>query len=360
MPVIDFKTIQEPSIALNAEQNDLKLMLWAGDVCRSLSQEAGDVCRVINDKPATDIERLPDYDVYLCNGYLPGLHENALYLSKRNSQAARLSYICIIDVNNQEQMDQFIRIFQSKFAVIDSDYYGNTPTLPFKYYSQLLAPGGKAYHTEGINSLRMPKEEFLNALELFAPVLTAELNEKRYWTDEIIEQGKYNDLSPSHTWASPDLKHSYYDGIRERQTKFLNCQKNRNPMFHQARGFTADNISEYWDQLPIPILTMPLINIPDEMKLIGDSYKATLATYLTRRIQATGLCDADAVAYIEEGVTNTDKHLRHCQQIILCSQYCDKINAEVNDLIPSIGYFTDVRKAWLAPIREYGVTISKA
>jgi hypothetical protein len=32
----------------------------------------------------------------------------------------------------------------------------------------------------------MPTEELYNTLELFAPVLNPELNEKRYWTDEMV------------------------------------------------------------------------------------------------------------------------------------------------------------------------------
>lgn len=345
MPVINFKTILEPAITFNPERNDFKLILWAGDVSR-----------VINDRAVTDVERLSDYDVYLCYGYLPGLSENSSYLIERDTK--QLSYICVIDINDEHQMNQFIRIFGGKFALIDSDYHGNTPTMPFKYYSQLLTPGATAYHTEGINCLRMPTEELYNALELFAPVLTPELNEKRHWTDEIVEQAKYNDLSPAHTWASPDLKHPYYDGIRERQTKFLNCQKNRNPIFHQARGFDAERFTEYWDQLPTPILTTPLLHISDEMSAVCEGYKATFATYLTRKIQAMGLCDSDATAYIEEGITKTDTHVRHCQKIILWANYKAKVVADAPDLLPSLTYFVDIRKPG-SPIREYGVIISK-
>jgi hypothetical protein len=130
-------------------------------------------------------------------------------------------------------------------------------------------------------------------------------------------------------------------------------------MFYYARTSETGKLAEYWDQLPLSIITTPLMNVPELMTLIGEGYKATLATYLTQRIQAMSLCDADAAAYIEEGITNSDSHLRRCQQILLWSQYCNKIKTEVNDLIPSIGYFTDARRDYTAPIREYGVTISK-
>jgi len=357
MPVVDFKTIEEPSIFLNPERNDLKLILWAGDVSRSLSLSGSQD----TDKMTTDVERLPDYDVYLCNGYLPGLHENAVYLDKKESQTGRLSYICVIDVNDEQQMGQFIRIFGSKFAVIDSDYYGNTPTLPFKYYSQLLAPGGKAYHTEGINSLRMPKEEFLNALELFAPVITPELNDRRYWTNEIMEQAMYNNMPPSHVWSSPDLKHPYYDGIRERQTKFLNDQKTRNPQFHYARCnggvLEAINLTEYWDKLPLEIILSPISSIPNELVVIN-GFKADFATYLIRRIQAEGLCGEDAVAYLDEIYSNTNAQIYRCQQILKWNAYCNKIS-KFPLLVPTIGYSIDMRGA-RAPTRDYGVTISKA
>lgn len=225
MPLLDFARHYE----LPVKRQNLRLILWAGDGVHG---------------GTSDVARLRGYDMYLCRGLTKeGLEHNLADLSPDQT-------ICIIDVFNPEEMAEFCRHFDGAFSLINSDYYGNTPTLPIKEYTRLLAKDGIARNIEGINSLRMPVEEMLDSLELVAPALPPELHEKRMWTSLILDLAKRDELSPGAVWTSPDLKHSYYDFVRLSQERFVQWQKRRNPAW-PARAETCE---EHWDNLPLKVL----------------------------------------------------------------------------------------------------------
>jgi len=230
-----------------AGRSDLRMVLWAGDCIHN---------------EITDIERLPNFDVYLCFGFSQTLGANIDYIYNRS----RPGIICIIDASAKEQMNRFIEVFRGKFSLIDSDYNGNTPTLPREYYDALLSDDGKAFNIKGINGCIMPTENFQNSLELFAPMLSPEDNWRRTWTREIIELAKGNDLSPGSVWTSPDLKDPYYKDIRLGQERLMEWNKNRNPVSGEVWNFSKDNLEEYWKLLPVHILTVEFerSNIYDE------------------------------------------------------------------------------------------------
>lgn len=218
-------------------EGNLRMILWAGDCVHN---------------EITDVERLPDFDVYLCYGFIQTLQANIDYIYKRSNPGI----ICIIDVTNKEQMGRFIELFRNRFDIIDSDYHGNTPSLPMEYYQELLSTYGRAFNIKGINGCIMPTEDYQNTLELFAPLLSPEDNYKRIWTSEFIELANGNQLTPNSAWVSPDLKHPYYDGIRDRQIRLMEWNKNRNPIASEGWKYSEKTIEDYWRQLPIHILTV--------------------------------------------------------------------------------------------------------
>jgi len=232
-----------------ASRSDLRMVLWAGDC--------------VHDE-ITDIERLPNFDVYLCMGFIQTLQANVDYIYNNRSKSG---VICIIDIWNKQEMDRFIELFRGRFAVIDSDYNGNTPTLPREYYDALLSDEGKAFNIRGINGCIMPTENFQNSLELFGPMLSPEDNWRRIWTKEVIDIAKANDLSPGSTWSSPDLKDIYYNKVRENQERLMEWNKNRNPASSQIFNYSKDNIEEYWKLLPLHILCVDFErkNLYDEL-----------------------------------------------------------------------------------------------
>jgi hypothetical protein len=221
-------------------RTDLRMVLWAGDC--------------VHDE-ITDIERLPNFDVYLCMGFINTLQANVDYMYNNRSKSG---VICIIDVFVKEQMDRFVELFRGRFSVIDTDYNGNTPTLPREYYDALLSENGKGFNVRGINGCGFPVEDVQNALELFAPILSPEDNYRRTWTRELIEIAKVNELSPSSAWTSPDFKDTYYDRIREGQEQLMKWNKNRNPFSNKSQDYSKDNIEEYWKLLPLNILTVDI------------------------------------------------------------------------------------------------------
>lgn len=220
-----------------ADRSDLKMVLWAGDCVHN---------------EITDIERLPNFDVYLCFGFSQTLPANIDYIYNRSKPGI----ICIIDVSNEGLMDNFVNIFRGKFSVIDSDYNGNTPTLQRKYYDALLSNEGKAFNIKGINGCNFPIEDFQNSMELFAPMLSYQDNYLRTWTQEIVDIARVDRLSPSAVWVSPGFKGNYYDGVKERQEQLIKWNKDRNPLAMQVHKYSKDNIEEYWKLLPLHILTV--------------------------------------------------------------------------------------------------------
>jgi hypothetical protein len=214
------------------------MVLWAGDCVHN---------------EITDIERLPGFDVYFCFGFIQTLQANVDYMYNNRD---RPGVICIIDVSNKSLMDNFVEIFRGCFSVIDSDYNGNTQTLPREYYDALLSNEGKAFNMRGINGCCFPVEDFQNCMELFAPMLSPEDNWRRQWTKEMIDIAKANNLSPGSAWASPDFKDAYYDRVRASQEQLMKWNKDRNPVSSQVFNYSKDNLEEYWKLLPLHILTV--------------------------------------------------------------------------------------------------------
>ena len=340
MPVLNFKN---PSAYLpEIQTSGLRLMLWAGDIVHD---------------GRSDIQRLPGYDVYLCYGFTDGLEENINYLNSLPNGGH--VYLCLIDVHREEQMDLFVDLFKGKFSIIDSDYNGNTPAIPLQAYSDLLVSGGTAYHLEGLNSLRMPTEEYLDLLELFAPVLNVESASRRLWTAELIQEAKDNRLSAAETWGSPDLKQPYYDGLRSRQERFMKEQRERSPLFLHTWNYDATNLEDYWTQLPLDILTAPVQNVPAELAYLNQYLPRLyefLLTLVRRECPGLDQGDEDYMIYIETVVPIATRVSR-CQHVLNKRTYCATIRVTPL-LVPSLKYVVDTRYTG-SPRREYGVTISK-
>ena len=247
----------------------LRMILWAGDCMHN---------------GVTDIERLPNFDVYVCIAYSSALQQNINYLNNRE----RPGIICIVDVNSDEQMQHFIKEFAGRVTTIDADYHGNTPTMKPEYYHALLAPGGEAYNVEGINSLIMFMGDYINALELFAPILPYELRNARRYTSTMIQLAKDNDLQVDFAWTSPDLKDPYYDAIREAQENYSTYRKTLNPNHISLWNFNKDNLEEYWSHLSPLILSFNYkraITHDPSLESVIEPYIDRFKKYLIERIE---------------------------------------------------------------------------
>ena len=208
MPVIFFNSNAYDDVKAQfrpSAHRGLRLMLWAGD-----GKHGG----------VTDIRRLPGYDVYVCAGWQESLDDN---INELNGEQT----LCALDIHNEKHLALFHYMYDGCFAQIDSDYFGNTPTLPITDYSSLLQPGGIAHNIEGINGLSMPEENLYGMLELFAPILPRETQQQRKWCESVMELSRRDDLDPSMVWTSPDLNHPYYAYVKERQVEFENRQRRR-------------------------------------------------------------------------------------------------------------------------------------
>lgn len=219
----DLKAQYTPS-----DKKNLRLMLWVGD-----GKHGG----------LTDVERLPGYDVYLCAGWQQNLQDNIGALTDTQT-------LCILDIHCEMQLLLFHYVYGGCFRSIDSDYHGNTPTLPLTNYSALLCDGGIGRNIEGLNSCIMPYENLYGMLELFAPILPDEQQLQRRWCAEIMDLSKRDDLHPSMVWSSPDLNHPYYAYVKERQKKFEEDQKRRNPAWPKY----PETLETHWSALEMKLL----------------------------------------------------------------------------------------------------------
>jgi len=240
------------------------LMLWAGDC-------------VHNGVP--DVIRLTNYEVFVCKGYdFDGsLGENIEALGADQ-------VLCILDVNNEQQMCDFRYVFRERFRKISSDYHGNTPSLPLMEYINLLEHDGIARHVFGIGGLILPYEDFYKVLETFAPVLTSKWKDQRQWSQQILELAKRDSLSPGMVWTDPDINHPYYANVKEAQLRFSVMQQKRNPLW-PGHGQTLE---EHWYSMPITSLCVPsylhITNGPELMEEL-EQYFAALSTHLSQRMQ---------------------------------------------------------------------------
>ena len=295
---------------------NLRLMLWAGD-----GENDG----------LSDVERLPNYDVYLCLGFEgPRFDKNIEGLTESQK-------ICILNVHQTEQMARFQETYAGSFMLIDADYKGNTPSLPLAVYASLLAPGGHAYNTEGINGLRMPEEDLLNTLEIFAPVLSPELKQRRQWSSLILELAKGSDITPGEAVASPDLKDPIHSYILENHRRFVKWQSERN----EAWPLCAYTLEEQWASLADRVLTWGILNESFVLQVIRP-HLLTFSNYLSKRIGAI---------MIEKGMDSSD-YLTECQklggdpvaQVRLKQRVLKWLLREVPaTLSTQIGYYTDTR-----------------
>lgn len=327
MPFILNFTQALPEIK-NTRRN-LRLILWAGD-----GEHNG----------ISDVKRLPHYDMYLCSAFSGShLHKNMMDLSESQT-------ICIIDVFDMKQMSKFYELFKGSFELIDADYYGNTPTLTLSSYATLLAPEGQAYHTEGLNGLRMPEENILNILEIFAPILPAELHRRRRWSCEIIKVAKFNMMTPEEAWASPDLKHNYYSKTLELHESFVKWQKKRN----KAWPSYANSLEKQWESLDDEVITCEFIkpydtpfydfqvSMEDICSAVAPHLQA-YSDYLSNRIESLlkdrqnelNQCHSEFLKLtdIYEGI--------HMRQKILKWLFCEI----PPNLSQKIGYYIDIRRA---------------
>ena len=297
-------------------QPNLRLMLWAGD-----GESDG----------VSDVERLPNYDIYLCLGFEgPRFDKNIDNLTESQQ-------ICIIDIHKTEQMARFQQSFAGSFALIDADYRGNTPALPLAVYAALLAPGGHAYNTEGINGLRMPEEDLLNTLEIFAPVLPPDLKERRQWSNIIIGMAKGNEITPGEAWASPDLKDPIFRTIVEAQNRFVQWQSERN----RAWPLCAHSLEEQWATLADRVLTWGILDDASVLQPIRP-HLLKFSDYLEQRIRTLML---------EKGMDRHD-YLTECEKIdgeaVVAVRFKQKVLKWLLREVPAtlsvkIGYYADER-----------------
>jgi hypothetical protein len=117
----------------------------------------GDVVHPRANRMLTNIEQFKEYDVFCCVGYddtvsrVPGesytsVADNLMYL-RENHYHQKL--LCIIDVLDDSQMENFTRLFSEK-CIIMGHQDNHTPNFPPKYSSACLIPGGILYQRAGL------------------------------------------------------------------------------------------------------------------------------------------------------------------------------------------------------------------
>jgi len=243
---------------------DLHLMLWAGDGKHD---------------DLTDVQRLSGYHVYLCAGSHKYLQENIDALADDQT-------LCILDVENESQLALFHQVYDGCFAKIDSDYYGNTPSLSLADYIGLLQGGGIARHVESINGMIMPYENLYGVLEIFAPILPDELLLKRRWCVDVMNLSKREDLHPAMLWASPDLQHPYYAYVKQNQNSFEAQQKRR----AAAWPHRETTLFDHWSTLSTALLISPieLSTIPEGANIIKEvtPHMTQFSEFLSYKIES--------------------------------------------------------------------------
>lgn len=317
--VLDFSSDLKAKIFI---PENARLILWAGDTIHGI----------------TDVERLPNYDFYLCAGFMANLQANAATLPAGK-------YICLVNINVPEQLKRFVDAFAGRLAVIDSDYNGNTPTLPLSVYASLLAPGGKAYHIDGINCITMPEMEMLNLIDIFAPVLPPEILVRHRWCREIIELARDNRLSPHDTWTSSDLAAPYYADVVRAQKTFEMWEKRRNPRW----PYYANDLETHWASLPTSVLTSTVT--PYRNGLHADFVNTLIDTvepYKERFARWLDAKNMESLYVVTADYENKPKDIKFLQSVL------KDVSRDLGGLLGSIQNYVDERRGTLS----YGLVVS--
>jgi hypothetical protein len=291
-------------------------MLWAGDCVHG---------------GVADVARLQNYDVFLCQGFPEGLAANLDAL--RTDQ-----FICILDVHDEQQIAAFRDVFRGRFRHINSDYNGNTPSLPLHEYRELLERGGTARNVFGIHGTVMPYEDYYCILEIFAPVLPGAWKDRRRWSSEIITLSERDHISPAMVWTDDELNYPHYRYAKEAQIQFETDRKRMNPAWP-----TLPPLAEHWETLPLNTLHVPqCIHLPSGPMLMKEiePYLPSFSAHLSERIKMLPQFSILDMAELEERCALLKPLEAICEKMQCIKMLSTPIPG---GLIGSIRYFPDDR-----------------
>lgn len=325
--ILDFTNPYQLTVELPPKRYNLRLILWAGD-----GEHDG----------VTDVRRLNNYDVFVCLGLRSDM------INRNIDDLVGMQTLCIIDMRNQNQLVLFQEMFRDSFSKIDADYFGNTPTIPLAVYAPLLGMHGIAYNTEGLNGLIMTQENFLNILEIFAPVLKEPTREMRRWDKMILDLAKRDDISAGEVWSSPDLKDKWYKHYRESQERFQGWQKERNsgwPWFKSTLEEHCEDLKPYTLCVKIHETSMP----PEIMQEI-EPHLPAFHNYLAERVEVLSATNPQIVFRRVDGVRDLDYELEGCSNIYKRIRVYQNALKWLSDPIPEglvgeFGHYVDSRHA---------------
>jgi len=322
--ILDYTKMNVHPDQLPPIRTGLRLMLWAGD-----GEHHG----------VTDVARLRGYDVFLCMGL------NQEILQRNIDRMVGSQTLCIINIREKEQMTEFCREFAGAFSHIDSDYYGNTPSLPMSYYRFLLSSGGMARNIVGINTLIMAEEDTLNTVELFFPVLDEKTKQRRFWDKSVLALSNRDDLSPGEAWSSSGFSHHYYDYVREAQARFVEWQKRRNSAWPSYKL----TLYEQWESLGADLLSSR-ISLPIEVQ-----YLEKFSAYLTQKIAS--ILEAKPMFTLVQSAMDEDCYGKDIAAVIRIQQNVIKhLMTELpSSLTGMIGRYIDER--YESRPAEFGLTL---
>jgi hypothetical protein len=122
---------------LNFHECDFALPEWLPETL-SLIVGAGD----LDHDNMPNVQKFSSFDVFFCNAWDSNgsFRKNVEYLTKVYHHK---KVICVINHDNQEQVNRFVELFRGRFSLIDG-HLGHTPHFSISNLQKLLTPGGKA------------------------------------------------------------------------------------------------------------------------------------------------------------------------------------------------------------------------
>lgn len=114
-------------VTLPAGLKPLSLMVGAGD---------------LEHDNMPNVQKFSQFDVFFCNAWdiYGSLQRNVDYI---NANYPEQKVICVVDYNNKDEVEQFIKTFANCFTLIDG-HGGHTPHFTIEQLRRLLAEGGEA------------------------------------------------------------------------------------------------------------------------------------------------------------------------------------------------------------------------
>ncbi len=182
----------------------------------------------------TNVEQYIDYDVFVCYGD-SGVHQREAHTSVEENERYLIDHnhnklICLIDINNKEQMENFTRLFGNKVIHINRQDH-HSPIFEMNDAFKLLKAGGIIHIKSPMGNIALPMaEKKTRTREMYK-----HYGFKCEFTD-FIEPTTEKAFKDAFVCTKKDYANNLYGGSKRRTKRKYTKRRNTHRRQHKQAG----------------------------------------------------------------------------------------------------------------------------